>query len=142
MVKKKIKKFWNNRSHKKNYAGSNTLSGDMLETNYLSSIIKKNSTILDAGCGNGIFFSRLYKKIKYKRALGIDYSEGMIYNAQKRNLPQTSFIVDDITIPSKILKVVDNIKNIFFFRKKFLIDIKSISFISSLLFLFIKYVTL
>ena len=42
MVKKKIKKFWNNRSHKKNYAGSNTLSGDMLETNYLSSIIKKN----------------------------------------------------------------------------------------------------
>ena len=97
MVKKKIKKFWNNRSHKKNYAGSNTLPGDMLETNYLSSIIKKNSTILDAGCGNGIFLSRLYKKTKYRQALGIDYSEGMIYNAQKRNLPKTSFIVDDIT---------------------------------------------
>ena len=69
----------------------------MLETNYLSGIIKKNTTILDAGCGNGIFFSRLYKKIKYRQALGIDYSEGMIYNARKRNLPKTSFIVDDIT---------------------------------------------
>ncbi len=97
MVKKKIKKFWNNRSHKKNYAGSNTLFGDMLETNYLSNIIKKNSIILDAGCGNGIFFSRLYKKLKYRQALGIDYSEGMIYNAQKRNLAKTNFIVDDIT---------------------------------------------
>ena len=57
----KIKKFWNNRSHKKNYAGSNTLSGDMLETNYLSGLIKKNSTILDVVWEQYIF-SRLYKK--------------------------------------------------------------------------------
>ena len=63
---KKIKKFWNNRSHKKNFAGSNTLLGDILETNYLTKIIKKNTTILDAGCGNGIFFSRLRKKITDK----------------------------------------------------------------------------
>ena len=96
-MKKKIKKFWNNRSHKKDYAGSNSLSGDILETNYLSSIIKKNSKILDAGCGNGIFFSRVNKKIKYRFGLGIDYSDGMIKNAKKRNLTRTKFIVDDIT---------------------------------------------
>lgn len=96
-MKKKIKKFWNNRSHKKSYAGSNSLLGDILETNYLSTIIKKNSKILDAGCGNGIFFSRIYKKVKYRQALGIDYSEGMIRNAQKRNLPRTKFMIDDIT---------------------------------------------
>ena len=92
---KKIKKFWNNRSHKKNYAGSNTLFGNM-ETNYLSSIIKKNSIILDAGCGNGIFFSRLYKKLKYRQALGIDYRRDDLQRS-KKNLAKTNFIVDDIT---------------------------------------------
>ena len=123
MVKKKIKKFWNNRSHKKNYAGSNTLSGDMLETNYLSGLIKKNSTILDAGCGNGIFFSRLYKKIKYRQALGIDYSEGMIYNAQKRNLPKTSFIVDDITKLNNTKKL--NIRFDYIITKRSLINLSN-----------------
>ena len=108
-MKKKIKKFWNNRSHKKKFAGSNTLPGDVLETNYLARIIKKNSTILDAGCGNGIFFSRVRKKIKYKYAVGIDYSEGMIQNALDRKLPNTKFIVDDIT----------NLKNIKNFGIKF-----------------------
>ena len=140
MVKKKIKKFWNNRSHKKKYAGSNTLSGDILETNYLSSIIKKNSSILDAGCGNGIFFLRLYKKIKYRQALGIDYSEGMIYNAQKRNLPKTNFIVDDITKLNNTKRL--NIKFDYIITKRSLINLsnskKQIEAIKNLSFLLKK----
>jgi len=122
-VKKKIKKFWDNRSHKKKYAGSNTLSGDLLETNYLAKIIKKNSTILDAGCGNGIFFSRVRKKIKYKYAVGIDYSHGMIQNALDRRLPHTKFFVDDITNLKNIKKI--KIKFDYIITKRSLINLSS-----------------
>ena len=65
-MKNKIKKYWDKRSKNGLLAGSNTVLADLLEINYISSQIKKKRTILDAGCGNGIFLKRISKKTKYK----------------------------------------------------------------------------
>ena len=96
-MKKKIKDYWNKRAKKKLFAGSNTLLPDLLETNFLSTLIKKNKKILDVGCGNGIFLERLRKKIKFKSALGIDYSKKMILEAKKRKIKKTEFELIDMT---------------------------------------------
>ena len=78
------------------------MTPDLLETNFLISFIEKNKKILDIGCGNGIFLERLSKKIKFKSALGIDYSNEMISEAKKRNLKRTKFEVIDMTYKSKL----------------------------------------
>ncbi len=96
-MKKKIRSFWNSRAKHKLLAGSNTVLPDLLETNYLIKLIKKNKSVLDVGCGNGIFLERLKKKINYKSALGIDYSKQMINEAKKRCIKKTKFIELDMT---------------------------------------------
>ena len=63
-MKKKIRSFWNSRAKNKLFAGSNTVLPDLLETDYLIKLIKKNKSVLDVGCGNGIFLERLKKKNK------------------------------------------------------------------------------
>lgn len=96
-MKKKIRSFWNSRAKKKLLAGSNTVLPDLLETNYLIKLIKKNKSVLDVGCGNGIFLERLKKKINFKSALGFDYSKQMINEARKRRIKKTKFMELDMT---------------------------------------------
>ena len=96
-MKKEIRSFWNSRAKNKLLAGSNTVLPDLLETNYLIKLIKKNKSVLDVGCGNGIFLERLKKKINYKSALGFDYSKQMINEAKKRFIKKTKFIELDMT---------------------------------------------
>ena len=96
-MKKKIKSYWNSRAKKKSLAGSNTVLPDLLETNYLINLVKSNKSILDVGCGNGIFLERLRKEINFKSAVGFDYSKEMIIEAKKRNIKNTKFITLDMT---------------------------------------------
>lgn len=44
-MKNKIKKYWDKRSKNRLLAGSNIVLADLLETNYISSQIKKKRTI-------------------------------------------------------------------------------------------------
>ena len=122
-MKKKIKDYWNKRSKDKLLAGSNTVMPDLLETNFLISFIKKNKKILDIGCGNGIFLDRLSQKIKYKSALGIDYSDGMILEAKKRNLKRTKFELIDMTNKKQIKSI--NQKFDYIISKRSLINLNS-----------------
>ena len=65
------KKFWPNEL--KNYL--------LKENDYLKNLIKKNSIILDVGCGEGRHL-KLLAKISIK-LFGIDYCKSMIDNARK-----------------------------------------------------------
>ena len=96
-MKKKIKIFWENRSQKKFFAGSNDADIDIFETNYIASQMNKNKSIFDVGCGNGLLLKRLLVKKKYKNAIGVDFSKGMIKSAKKLRLKNTIFKVADIT---------------------------------------------
>ena len=122
-MKNKIKDYWNKRAKDKLLAGSNTVTPDLLETNFLISFIKKDKKILDIGCGNGIFLERLSKKIKFKSALGIDYSAGMIFEAKKRKLKRTKFEVIDMTNKNQIKSI--NQKFDYIISKRSLINLSS-----------------
>ncbi len=122
-MKKKIKDYWNKRAKNKLLAGSNSVTPDLLETNFLISFIEKNKKILDIGCGNGIFLERLSKKIKFKSALGIDYSNEMISEAKKRNLKRTKFEVIDMTYKKQIESI--NQKFDYIITKRSLINLSS-----------------
>ena len=105
-MKKKIRSYWNSRAKKKSLAGSNTILPDLMETNYLINLVKRDKSILDVGCGNGIFLERLRKEINYKSAIGFDYSKEMIIEAKKRNIKNTRFITLDMT-KSKQLQLLN-----------------------------------
>jgi ubiquinone/menaquinone biosynthesis C-methylase UbiE len=60
----------------------------------------KNGSLLDVGCGNGVFARALPKSIEY---LGIDASNGLIQEAKKLS-PDKNFLVADAScIPTKQL---------------------------------------
>ena len=52
-------------------------------------------TLLDAGCGTAPMISLLSKEYNDKKYTGIDLSPKMIKEAQKKDLPNTKFIVGD-----------------------------------------------
>lgn len=58
---------------------------NMMYRSVISSVrADKNSHILDIGCGNGFLIRKLYKKTE-AHLYGIDISEDMIHEAEKRN---------------------------------------------------------
>lgn len=61
----------------------------------LLEFVKENDSILDVGCGNGRLIEDLKSKIKNFTYLGIDNSDGLIAEAQKKN-PDYKFEVLDI----------------------------------------------
>ena len=122
-MKKKIKSFWDNRSGKNLFAGSNNTDIDIFETKYIASQINKGKTILDVGCGNGIFLKRLQKIKKYKKGGGIDFSKGMIKSAKKFKLKNTTFKVIDVTKKKELNQITKKFDVII--TKRSLINIKT-----------------
>jgi alkylated DNA repair protein alkB homolog 8 len=60
------------------------------EVKFLFDYVKEGEVVLDLGCGNGRFSSYL-EKTKY---VGIDFSKGMIKEAEKR-FPEKKFLTGD-----------------------------------------------
>lgn len=52
-------------------------------------------TLLDAGCGTAPMLSLLTKEYPEKHYTGLDLTPEMIHMAQKKNLPNTRFVVGD-----------------------------------------------
>ena len=84
--KKKIHKFWKDRLKKKeSLVCSNDEIIDKYEIDEFAKLINNNKTILEIGCGNGIFVRKLLKKRKIKRYLGTDFVEEFVNYSRKKN---------------------------------------------------------
>lgn len=97
------KEWYNSKYNKTNYFGSK----EWLYRSYVSSLVAKSglslgATVLDAGCGQGLF-SYLFHK-QGLRIIGIDLSETGIRSAKNQyGAIGINFIVGDVrAIPSKI----------------------------------------
>lgn len=55
----------------------------------------KHDTILDVGCGNGYTTTQIARKFKDAAITGVDYSEDMIAEAEKLQLPNVEFFTGD-----------------------------------------------
>lgn len=75
-------------------------------TDKFVSFLKPGSLVLDVGCGAGVKTSYLIKK--GLKVVGIDFSEKMIEIAKQR-MPDTKFLVADITEPLKLNEEFDGI---------------------------------
>ena len=82
MKKNKILKYWNLRAKKKLLKCTNDLNLENNEIDIFLSLIKKKSTVLDIGCGDG----ELLRKLKKNRCkcYGVDFSQNLIQEAKKK----------------------------------------------------------
>lgn len=81
-----IKKHWENQA--KIFKNSYKASWDdnfmiELEIETIGKNISNNMTVLDVGCGNGYSTFKQFENHKLKSIIGIDFSEGMIIQANK-----------------------------------------------------------
>ena len=95
MNKNKILKYWNSRASKKFLKCTNDKNLESFETDYFLSVIKKKSTVLDIGCGEGQLLKKLQNK-KNCNCYGIDFSPNLIKIAKKKT-KNISFYCLDMT---------------------------------------------
>lgn len=97
---KSNKDFWNSRvDNIPELVTSNDLNLNKLEISYLKNKIDElnPSSILDAGCGNGITFEQLkISKNKNIEKVGFDQAEKLIEYANRKTIENTTFFVDTI----------------------------------------------
>lgn len=84
MKKSFIRDFWNDQGEK--HGDSHWASwGDNwmvdLEIDFISSYLKDNDRVLDAGCANGYSTFRQYEKNNSLKLTGVDYADSMIKHA-------------------------------------------------------------
>lgn len=88
--KDESKKFFN-RVYNKNHGNSEDLDNYILE----NFSIDGGSSILDLGCGDGRFLSKIRTKSSTSSLMGIDISENMIDTANNRKINNCNFYVGD-----------------------------------------------
>ena len=103
MKNEKILKYWNLRASNKILKCTNDLNLEKNEIDIFLSIIKKNKTVLDIGCGDG----ELLRKLKIKKncnCYGIDFSKNLINIAKKKSRGINYYCID----MNKIGKIFSN----------------------------------
>lgn len=93
-------KYWNSVSEKKEFTSPLILEN-------LAKYIKKDSRILDVGCGYGRTLDELYQN-GYRNLVGIDFSSGMIERG-KRQFPYLDLQIkenDKIALPDASVEAV------------------------------------
>ena len=93
MKKNKILKYWNLRAKKKLLKCTNDLNLENNEIDIFLSLIKKKSTVLDIGCGDGELLRKLKKKNRCK-CYGVDFSQNLIQEAKKKSKDIKYFCLD------------------------------------------------
>lgn len=81
------KEFWNERASLGNLAGTNDFIAKKLEMDSIAKYIDRKDeeiSILDFGCGNAVTILHLASLCPKAKILGIDFSENMIEDAQKK----------------------------------------------------------
>jgi len=106
MKKKKILNYWNLRAKKKALKCTNDKYLEISEIKYISSIIRRNSRVLDIGCGDGELLMVLKKKLNIK-GVGIDFSKELIKEA-KKNTTNIEFYCEDMTSISNFKEILKN----------------------------------
>jgi cyclopropane fatty-acyl-phospholipid synthase-like methyltransferase len=102
--KKENYNFWVHRlkHNKENLVCTKDIILDKLEEDQIIKNIKKNSTILELGCGNGLILKRILKKKKIKNYLGTDFVRELIDNCKfKFNSKNLNFKTLDMTLIDK-----------------------------------------
>lgn len=93
MKNEKILDYWNFRAKNKILKCTNDLNLEKNEIDIFLSIIKKNKTVLDIGCGDG----KLLRELKIKKncnCYGIDFSKNLIDIAKKKSKGINYFCMD------------------------------------------------
>lgn len=78
MVNDNRLQFWEDRSSLGYSAGSGDIVLKSLEINNIKKYLGNSKNILDVGCGNGITLVDIAKNDKDIKAVGFDYSQGMV----------------------------------------------------------------
>ena len=84
MIKSKILNYWSSRAKSKSLKCSNDRNLELAEIKYIKKIIRKNSKVLDIGCGDGELLRQLKKKLNIK-AYGFDFSPKLIQIAKRKS---------------------------------------------------------
>lgn len=87
MVSAEVKHFWAKRAVQENISPENVTHKDIwqrwLEIAMIGSYLRKNTRVLDVGCGNG-YSTRIFAA-SCREIVGIDYSEAMIKRAKEES---------------------------------------------------------
>ena len=102
MNKKKILKYWNSRANNKILKCTNDKNLERFETEFFISKIKKKTSVLDIGCGEGELLKNLKDKKKCN-CYGVDFGPELIKVA-KRNSKNINFFCLDMTKLKKEFK--------------------------------------
>jgi ubiquinone/menaquinone biosynthesis C-methylase UbiE len=102
--KKNNYNFWLSRlkSNKEDLVCTKDIILDRLEEEQIIKNIKKNSSILELGCGNGFILKKILKKKKIKNYLGTDFVKELINNCKSKfNFKNVKFQTLDMTSINK-----------------------------------------
>ncbi|MDO8524762.1 MAG: class I SAM-dependent methyltransferase [bacterium] len=90
---------------------------------FISPYIKKNSAVLDVGCGTGAFLKQLVKKNKSSnlQIFGIDESKGMIKRALKKKIPNANFQIaqaESIPFPNDYFDLITCVDSFYYLNSE------------------------
>lgn len=107
--KEQIKEFWDKRAREHGEDWRATLGEKYLRLLEIQTVVDqiticRPSTVMDVGCGNGYSTKEFALRFPQSTFVGVDFSEEMISQAQKKHPDNASFQVSDVTDDSTLPK--------------------------------------